>query len=229
MVVMLIAGSPTQLDSQWLAVISGLVLGTQAALASLTAGQHVGVALLNRHARNFTQVEHVELGLADAKPDSAFVSPGRESVISKLSCAALASVICVTGMSVWGTISLVNNPYWRKVCVSILFGPLGAILRWQLGKLNNQLKGQHEWFPMGTWIANMVACTVSFVVHGIVVSSGALSSTESLLTGGIKSGFGGSLSTVSTWVVEVSFQASMFSSYQLEQLTTVTLLELQVF
>lgn len=203
MVVMLVAGSPTKLDSQWLAVISGLILGTQAALASLTAGQHLGVAFLNWHARNFREVEHVEEGLADAKADSALVSPGRGRAYSRLSCVVLVSLMCITGLSVWGTLSLDKNPFWRKVCVSMLFGPFGALLRWQLGKLNSVLKGQFEWFPLGTWTANMVACAVSFVTHGIVVSSGFLSTTESLLATGIKSGFGGSLSTVSTWVVEV--------------------------
>ena len=57
-----------------------------------------------------------------------------------------------------------NTPYDitdRTTCYAILFGPFGAILRWQLSKLNNGTITKLPWFPLGTFTANFVASCIS--------------------------------------------------------------------
>ena len=45
------------------------------------------------------------------------------------------------------------------IWMSILLGPVGCLLRWQLGKNFN---GKFGWFPWGTWAANVGACLLDF-------------------------------------------------------------------
>ena len=50
----------------------------------------------------------------------------------------------------------------RSQWLAVLFAPLGATLRWQLSQLNFKLPGGAKWFPLGTFVANMVACAIDF-------------------------------------------------------------------
>lgn len=52
----------------------------------------------------------------------------------------------------------------RSQWLAVLFAPFGAILRWQLSQLNFKLRGGAKWFPLGTFIANMMACTIDFAL-----------------------------------------------------------------
>ena len=52
----------------------------------------------------------------------------------------------------------------RAQWFAVLFGPFGALLRWQLTKLNFRLPGQAKWFPLGTFTANMMACCIDFAL-----------------------------------------------------------------
>ena len=96
---------------------------------------------------------------------------------------------------------------WRhKATFPMLFSPPGAILRFSLGRINVRSPFIDR-FPLGTFIANMVA---TLVVCGTYVGM-RFTGAGGLLVGGmtrcnalwgIEQGFCGCLSTVSTFVVE---------------------------
>ncbi|CAN3374628.1 hypothetical protein DIURU_000026 [Diutina rugosa] len=91
----------------------------------------------------------------------------------------------------------------REWTFSVLFAPLGALIRWQLSKLNNA-----QWF-YGTYIANVVG-TVSLSVFSLL-QFGLTTHRTPLVTNytarqvlvGLDDGFCGGLTTVSTFVVEL--------------------------
>jgi fluoride ion exporter CrcB/FEX len=95
-----------------------------------------------------------------------------------------------------------NNSY-RKQWLSALFAPLGALLRWKLSRFNGRLKGSWQWFPLGTFDANIMASIISAAVAGVTDSGRVEGDTvlEAILYA-IKTGFAGSLSTVSSFVAE---------------------------
>ncbi|KAK9828861.1 hypothetical protein WJX72_002442 [[Myrmecia] bisecta] len=70
-------------------------------------------------------------------------------------------------------------------------------------QLNNALPGRWGWLPLGTFIANMLACAVDYIIKAVLVRTGTQSYWAQLLTSAVITGFAGSLSTVSTWAMEI--------------------------
>lgn len=50
-------------------------------------------------------------------------------------------------------------------------GPFGALLRWKLAHFNGKLPGSLQWFPAGTYAANMVACATIFAAQVQIFST----------------------------------------------------------
>eukprot|EP00877_Chromochloris_zofingiensis_P006896 jgi/Chrzof1/245/Cz01g08180.t1 len=118
---------------------------------------------------------------------------------------AVVSTALLTSISMWLVIKDQQSTqlfsqqfFW----FSILFGPAGCFARFYLSRLNGKLPGPWSWFPLGTYTANMSACILDFCLKAAMVRV-ALSSLDSSVMAGFITGVGGSLSTVSTWVVEV--------------------------
>lgn len=67
------------------------------------------------------------------------------------------------------------------------------------------LKTRWPWLPWGTFVANMTGAIVSITCQGLLDRYGEASTSEGMdtLLFAIKTGFAGSLSTVSTLVKEV--------------------------
>jgi fluoride ion exporter CrcB/FEX len=92
---------------------------------------------------------------------------------------------------------------WRWWTYLGLFGIPGALLRWQLSKLNGKL-------PLGTFSANILACIVLAVCVLLQRGKTNTSSTQLVhsflqcqILDGIMNGFCGCLSTISTFVNEM--------------------------
>jgi fluoride ion exporter CrcB/FEX len=86
---------------------------------------------------------------------------------------------------------------------AIIFGPLGCYARYYLSRYNGKLPGDWKWFPLGTFAANIAACVIDYVMKVVPVRQ-PLDSVSLAVLAGVVGGVGGCLSTVSTWVVEVS-------------------------
>ena len=87
------------------------------------------------------------------------------------------------------SIFLYNSPIDQQIALSLLFSPLGVLARWRLTKLN-------RWkptFPLGTFTCNILACALS----------GSLGDTEQVVLVSLVNGFGGTLSSLASFVVEI--------------------------
>jgi len=92
--------------------------------------------------------------------------------------------------------------YYRTLLLSALFAPPGTLIRWQLAALNGKVE-RYKWFPLGTFVANIVAAVVSAAMAGVSLHYQVDSTSwGGAILAGIKTGFAGSLSTVSTFVTE---------------------------
>ncbi|PVV02841.1 hypothetical protein BB560_002699 [Smittium megazygosporum] len=91
-----------------------------------------------------------------------------------------------------------NSSLNTTLLIEVAFGPVGALLRWVLSKLNKP----HHFIPTGTLIANLLAVAIITVSN----STASLASSKSkclILKFGLGSGFCGCLSTVSTFMSEI--------------------------
>lgn len=114
---------------------------------------------------------------------------------------ALCTLFLLTAISLWLGISetaTVERGGW----LAVLFAPVGCILRWRLADLNNKCPGSLSWLPAGTLCANGLACTVDYVLE-VIIMRVVLASAEKAVVLGVIAGVSGSLSTVSTLMIEV--------------------------
>jgi len=107
-----------------------------------------------------------------------------------------------------------NNHFHKQLWVSVLLSPPGTLLRWNLSKFNGkwfQNSRRHLWryIPFGTLLANVIGCIISIACAAVVTklngygSSMTATASAELWLGGVKSGFAGNLSTVSSFVKEI--------------------------
>lgn len=95
---------------------------------------------------------------------------------------------------------------------AMLCAPPGAVLRWKLSSLNGTVTTKSwEWFPMGTFLANLMGCIISMIAVGYEYDMEAVQSIYDVTffwgigtVRAIKVGFVGSLTTVSTFVAEIN-------------------------
>lgn len=105
-----------------------------------------------------------------------------------------------------------DTAYYQSSLISALVSPFGTILRWYLSRLNGKLKGRWNWFPIGTFLANVIASILSALILGLSVYFSSDHSTllqtqqaewsATRILNGVRIGFTGCLSTVSTLVTE---------------------------
>lgn len=107
---------------------------------------------------------------------------------------------------------------WRSWTFSVLFAPIGALLRYYLSKYFN---GRFKNFPLGTFSANIIG-TLLLAIFTLLIR-GKKSSMSSVpivthvtacqLLSGLDDGLCGALTTVSTFVVEL-FSLNTLHSYR---------------
>jgi len=141
--------------------------------------------------------------IGDTEPDDlcmrilAFLFSWR--TLSLLLVSILFALYVVSDV-VWGL------QFYRTMWLSVLFTPLGAILRWKLQLLNGgKLCKSRKWLPTGTVIANIVGSLVAIAAVAIETryTSGDQSSASVHVLAAVKIGFAGSMSTVSSVVKEI--------------------------
>lgn len=94
------------------------------------------------------------------------------------------------------SIFIFTQPNEQQFAISLLFSPLGVFCRWRLSKWNTRYPN----FPIGTFAANMLACSLSGSLGRIL--AGSPGKDERIILTSIIAGFAGSLSTLATFVVQ---------------------------
>lgn len=141
----------------------------------------------------------------------------------------LPLILCVFLFLWFGIIgdAILHDLSYRTMWFICLVSPLGAILRWRLGQLNEsswvKCPCGLDFIPWGTFLANMLAVCLSVTTEATntylksIKTNDDTTRTSSSSTivwlipilSALQTGFGGSLSTVSTWLKEV-FAMSTF-------------------
>jgi fluoride ion exporter CrcB/FEX len=139
--------------------------------------------------------------ILDGAPSTVFTDPSMELWIN--TCLYVAA----TAILLWGA----TNPFFKTTTsrtfqtfsFSVLFAQFGTLLRWTLSRYNGSITAERwKWLPIGTFAANMLACILS---SGLAAANLIIPPSFPLahvFISALKSGFAGSLSTVSTFVVE---------------------------
>ena len=110
-------------------------------------------------------------------------------------------LVSATAVFLWGAITQSGST--QAYFLSSLFDPFGTILRWRLSRLNGRIQNpKWAWLPIGTFAANMIACIISSFMRAATLKIPETFPLALLFVSSIKSGFAGSLSTVSAFVVE---------------------------
>eukprot|EP00892_Ulva_mutabilis_P005123 jgi/Ulvmu1/2983/UM015_0023.1 len=86
---------------------------------------------------------------------------------------------------------------WMPLAATIAVAPAGALARWRLSSIN--AAGPRVW-PLGTLLANMLACAAGFLCISPAACSRLPPEAASIIIVGVL----GSLSTVSTWAEELT-------------------------
>ena len=93
---------------------------------------------------------------------------------------------------------------YRTMVYACLLAPTGALLRWKLSGYNGRIS-KYNWFPLGTFGANVVGSLLSAAMIALETRMYGFKSFWAMGTiRAIKVGFTGCLSTVSTFVAEAS-------------------------
>jgi fluoride ion exporter CrcB/FEX len=120
----------------------------------------------------------------------------------------LSLFLFLTGLFIWGAIYFNDSDpvsvNYRNQFLSALLSPMGTFVRWYLSSFNGKIQNRRwEWLPVGTLLANMIACVLSALTQGLLHTLNPDSSQLAIsFSDAIKVGFAGSMSTVSTFAAE---------------------------
>ncbi|KAL3150775.1 hypothetical protein ABBQ32_000546 [Trebouxia sp. C0010 RCD-2024] len=118
---------------------------------------------------------------------------------------AVSALLCILLTTLWVVLAIVDSGAKhsgrRQHWFALLFAPFGCVLRWLLSKLNT-MDRPLRWFPAGTFAANMIACSIVFILGGLT-NRYKLGYWPMVILPAIRVGFAGALSTVSTFIAEV--------------------------
>merc|ERR1712176_1607471 len=95
------------------------------------------------------------------------------------------------------SLTFFKEPEDRLLALSLLFSPLGVLARWRMMKFNSWRPS----FPIGTFTCNVTACALSGTLGSLI--AGNPGPRERIALVSIIAGFGGTLSSVARFIVEV--------------------------
>jgi fluoride ion exporter CrcB/FEX len=187
----------------------GYLLGLQLPIVSYRFGQHVAVYIFAWRCRQevrrderrgygirLSQNEHsLDLGEEGSEGDP---TPPAKPTLELPSVRSVATAFFILSM-VAQVVSLgfYKDPESQLIALSLLFSPFGVMARWRLSRYNGIRPG----FPLGTFSCNLLACAL----HGSLGSllAGNPGPRERIVLVAFISGFGGTLSSVGMFIVEV--------------------------
>ena len=95
------------------------------------------------------------------------------------------------------SLTFFKKPEDRLLALSLLFSPLGVLARWRMMKFNSWRPS----FPLGTFACNVTACALSGTLGTLI--AGNPGPRERIALVSIIAGFGGTLSSVARFIVEI--------------------------
>lgn len=225
--VTMIIGSEAALGSQIISGLFGYILGVVCSISSYRFGKNMALMLhlmrqhkrpstitVDNHANQTTytsNIDHMQPESSSALDDSPVSTVG---CASKYLCVSIVDIVDFAIHSKYSSIVLfmclvsfilvgnfvIRSDFHKSLLLCAILGPPGTILRWKLSSLN----GKWSSFPFGTFISNLSASLISIICTA--VSSRFSLDTSSVLSfwlTGLKNGFAGNLSTVSTFAKEL--------------------------
>ncbi|CAO3622302.1 unnamed protein product [Cunninghamella blakesleeana] len=108
----------------------------------------------------------------------------------------LFGIISWVGVIIAAIFSPLKN---RELTLATVFSPVGALLRWYLSFFNNRFPS----FPIGTFLANILG-TLVLAIISIFRYNISTSPLSCVVIAALADGFCGCLSTISTFVVEIT-------------------------
>jgi fluoride ion exporter CrcB/FEX len=197
----------------------GYVLGLQLPIVAYRFGQHIAVYIFIMRTRRETRVDERrgygirvsqnEFSESADEPDGddplSPASHESNGYLPKLSNArdipsvrAVVTALFLLAVVTQGTsLSFFSDPEHQQLALSLLFSPLGVLARWRLSKYNNWRPS----FPIGTFTANILACALSGGLGTLL--AGSPGPRERIVLVSFIAGFGGTLSSLATFIVEV--------------------------
>jgi fluoride ion exporter CrcB/FEX len=189
----------------------GYMLGLQLPIIAYRFGQHVAVYIFVWRTRRETRIDERRGGYGirvaideESDRDAPEGLEGEESEDEKKdknempSLRAVITAIFIMALVTQCTsISFFKDPTYQQIALSLLFSPLGVFARWRLAKLNNW----RPTFPVGTFSCNILACALSGSLGRLL--AGNPGPRERIVLVSIVAGFGGTLSSVAAFIVEV--------------------------
>jgi fluoride ion exporter CrcB/FEX len=194
----------------------GYVLGIQLPIVAYRFGQHVAVFVFIWRCRfetrrderrgygirlstNEVSERDSDDGEGENGGDHEPGSNGPESSERKIpSVRAVATALFVIALVTQCTsLTFFSDPEKQLVALSLLFSPLGVLARWRLSRLN----AWRPTFPLGTFASNIIACMLSGSLGQLL--AGNPGPRERIVLVSIISGFGGTLSSLAAFIVEI--------------------------
>ncbi|KAI9489391.1 CrcB-like protein-domain-containing protein [Zychaea mexicana] len=170
-----------------LAAISQLLVTLAMSLNGLVFGYHVG-QFLSR-----VPIQHQALSEIISNGFSVHHLDRHDAIVIVVGTASWIGVIIAAALTTH------NNQ--RELAMACVFAPVGALLRWHLSVLNAKfLKGR---FFFGTFAANLIG-TLALAILTLLESGVVMSTVACDVIRGLADGFCGCLTTISTFVVELS-------------------------
>ena len=112
--------------------------------------------------------------------------------------AILTAVSMLVLVCILTSLRVFTEPSQQQFALSLLFTPFGGLARWKISNAWNKVIPS---FPLGTFTCNMVGCALSGSLGSLL--AGNPGPNESIVLSSIIDGFGGALSTLTSFVVEV--------------------------
>lgn len=159
------------------------------ALSVATIGLSAGSLLVGSHISQALPAHHQKSAGHRVQPSQYPISFYLIAIAAGPAFYSGAILLCAFGPSSWRS----------RATFAISFGSPGTILRYYLAR---NLNASRPTFPLGTFVANLLAVLI-FVISVILQRSPGRSPLGCAALQGIQDGFCGSLSTVSTFVVEL--------------------------
>ena len=191
----------------------GLVLGLQLPILAYRFGQHVAVYIFVWRARFESKrdarrgygirVAMDEQSEREASSDADHQQQQQQQDRNKdqdeiPSVRAIVTALFIMALVTQCTsLSFYGDPEHQQMALSLLFSPLGVLARWRLSKYNTW----RPTFPLGTFTANLLACALSGSLGSLL--AGNPGPRESIVLQSIVAGFGGTMSSLATFIVEI--------------------------